>query len=407
MSHSEPEHPGRPLSICFVSRALPVHRLGGLEHHLRDLSLALVARGHRVHILTTSGGATDPITADAHGSIAISEVPGTAPGDYSMLFLRETRAALLSLAAKETFDVIIPVEFAGLFLPRKIRGVPVVPLIHGTMTTETPLHPRFWQHLTLAEKLKAAWQFKARILLKRSFWRMVKRAPGIIVDSEFTRGELLQGAGGAETMVLKIHAVPLGIDPQRYPEVGLVEERAPDGPLRICLLGRLQKMKGVEIAIRAAEQLRLRGVAFQMTIGGSGDYQDEAAALISRLGLQAEVTLAGRIPPDDLAGFFADHDVFLFPDLTQPAFGLVAVEAMRYGLPVVAARSGAIPEVVTTETGWLYDPWSVNELTALLEEIEDRGSISVKSAAGRQQFNDHTADAMARRTERALRGILA
>src|SRR5690606_3741525 len=140
------------LNICFVSRALPVHRLGGLEHHLRDLALALGGRGHRVHILTTSGGATDAIAGEMPNAVRVSELPGTRPGDYSIRFFREMSGALKDLNQRENFDVIIPIEFAGLFLPQREGDVPVVPLIHGTMTTETPLHPRYWQRLSLAEK---------------------------------------------------------------------------------------------------------------------------------------------------------------------------------------------------------------------------------------------------------------
>jgi glycosyltransferase involved in cell wall biosynthesis len=80
------------------------------------------------------------------------------------------------------------------------------------------------------------------------------------------------------------------------------------------------------------------------------------------------VEFLGRIPEEDVAGRFAEADLFLNPDLTQPAFGLVALEAMLQGTPVLASWVGAMPEVIGEAGGWLVRPGDVKAWRTALEE---------------------------------------
>jgi glycosyltransferase involved in cell wall biosynthesis len=65
----------------------------------------------------------------------------------------------------------------------------------------------------------------------------------------------------------------------------------------------------------------------------------------------------------------AAADLFLWPERTHPAFGLVGLEAMLMGTPVLAARRGAIPEVVDAASGWVHEPESPGALAAALEPL--------------------------------------
>lgn len=400
------------MRICFVVRALPVHRLGGLEHHIRDLTLGLAERGHEVDIVTTRGGGADEL-AKVGQFIRVHEISGTRPGNYDLKFFRQAQGVVKELHERRRFDVIVPVDLAGMFVLDCRFDVPVVPLIHGTLTSEVPLDRRYWAHLPKGERVRMLWRYKSRIALVPFFRRMLRQAPAVIVDSEFTQRELEWAAGHdkcSHNVYTKCLVVPLGIDLRRYAHVQQGREDAAGageaGALRICLLGRLQRIKGVEIAIRAADQLRLRGADFQMSIGGSGEFERDARDLITRRNLNDHVHLVGRVLPEELADFFSRHDVFLFPDLTQPAFGLVAVEAMGHGLPVIGARSGAIPEVLTPETGWLYDPWDVGGLSKLLLDIgADRAAISAKSAAALKRSRFFDSVRMAQDMEKALQKV--
>lgn len=368
-------------NVCLIVRALPIHRQGGLEYHTLDLANALAGLGHRISIVTTRHpqGLLDE---QLPSGVRVQYLPVGVPANYSLAWWRALPQAIRTLDVRERFDLIHAQDFAGMFLGG--ARCPVVSTIHGTMTSETPLDRRYMRRLSVLDKVRAVCRYPSRIALMPMFRHMLLRADALIVDSEYTFRELVR-----QNRVLreKTSVIPLGIDWSRYGAVPAPPER--EGPLGIALLGRLQEMKGIGVALDAASVLAQRGADFRMRIGGAGEYAPVLKQRIASDLLKNRVTYHGRIPDEELAGFLGSNDVFLFPDLTQPAFGLVAVEAMRCGLPVVAARSGAIPEVVTPEVGWLYEPWNVHELANVLERLcadhslaADRRQAAATRAAG-------------------------
>ncbi|MCX7718681.1 MAG: glycosyltransferase family 4 protein [Candidatus Sumerlaeaceae bacterium] len=392
------------MKICMIVRALPAHRLGGLEYHTRDLVCALAARGHEVTVVTTPpppGGA--PVGADLAPGVEVAVVAGAPSADYSLSFWRALEPLVSRLHSSKRFDIVHAQEFAGLFL--RPRGAALVCTVHGTMFTEVPLDRRYWRRLGTGDRLRTVWRYKARLALHPFFRVMLRRADRLLVDSQFTFRELARMDGALRP---RMGIVPLGVDPARYPFAGIARSpRHPAAPPVIALLGRLQEMKGAGMAVEAARLLRSRGVRFRMEIGGSGPFAAPLQQRIDAAGLAGEVILRGRIAPDATSEFLAAADLFLFPDLTQPAFGLVAVEAMLHGLPVVAARCGALPETVTPETGWLYDPWKPVELADVLEQaLADRAGLAARAAAARHRAAGFTAAAMAEQTEAQYEKVL-
>lgn len=392
------------VKICLVVRALPVHRLGGLEYHALDLANAQAVRGHAVTVVTSRHPAGLREETLPSG-VRVRYLEQGRSGDYSPAFFRGVEREVSRLDAQERFDVIHVQEFAGLGMAR--RPGRMVCTMHGTMFSETPLNRRYFRHLSPGDKLRMIWRFKPRIALHPFFVRMLRRMDLLLVDSEYSRRELLLIDPRLRP---RVRLIPLGVDLSRYPQEadrGGAAESGPDVPLRIALLGRVQRMKGLGVAFQAAALLKARGVPFRMTVGGSGDYLETMSAEIASRGLDKVMELRGRVPETDIPAFFADADLFLFPDLTQPAFGLVAVEAMLYGLPVVAARSGAIPEVVGEEVGWLYEPWSAVELAAILERLAARrGELENKAAKARRHARQFTAERMAAGVEAACRALI-
>lgn len=385
-------------SICIISRALPVHRLGGLEFHARDLAHGLAKRGITVHLVTTAGGAAENFeTGPDSGTVAVHEVAGSVEGDYSISFFRGLPIVLRRIVSSFAPQVIIAIDMAGFFLEPSFRGVRVYPLIHGTMTSEVPLDRRYWPYVGITDKLRFLWRHKARFVLMPVFKRMISRAPGVITDSDFTRQELERIADGASARIV---VCELGIDVKRYPEptIERVAAYCRGDALRVCMLGRLQKIKGIEQALRAIEMLAARGVNVRLSVAGTGDYAAEAKRWVASRDLGACITFVGRVEPEDFGNFLVGHHLFLFPDLTQPAFGLVSVEAMRYGLPVVAARVGAVPEVVADGCGWLYDAWDYAQMADMLEMISNNpDELALKAKATLTCWKTFTAEMMVER----------
>ena len=131
--------------------------------------------------------------------------------------------------------------------------------------------------------------------------------------------------------------IPIGIEPLR-PEEESVEKIRRDfkGKKLVFSLGRLIPYKGYEHLIRAASYLP---EDYRVVIGGSGPLRDRLQDEIERLGLSGKVTLAGYMKDEDLPSWFAAADVFVLPSVTKnEAFGIVQIEAMSVGTPVVATK---------------------------------------------------------------------
>ncbi len=131
--------------------------------------------------------------------------------------------------------------------------------------------------------------------------------------------------------------IPIGIEPLRT-EGESVEKirRELEGKKLVFSLGRLIPYKGYEHLIRAASYLPDE---YRVVIGGSGPLRDRLQDEIDRLGLSGKVTLAGYMKEEDLPAWFAAADVFVLPSVTKnEAFGIVQIEAMSVGTPVVATK---------------------------------------------------------------------
>ncbi len=147
----------------------------------------------------------------------------------------------------------------------------------------------------------------------------------------------------------RCHIIPLGLDPARIPDpdpAALARARVLWGnaSFRVLAIGRLTYYKGHEILIQAAPALPTS----RILIVGIGKQRERLAALIQSLGLGDWVALPGFQSETDLNALLASCDVLCLPSLERTeAFGLVLLEAMRFGKPVV------VSDIVGSGTGWV------------------------------------------------------
>ena len=209
----------------------------------------------------------------------------------------------------------------------------------------------------------------------------------------------------------KISVIPMPVVVRHFERAG---ERKPVGH-RLLFVGRLVERKGAHVAIEALEVLKRKGREAHLTVVGDGPERDRLEALAGEKGVRAQIDFRGSVPAESVADAFAEADVFLMPALTdwkgeQEGFGLVLVEAMMSGVPVVASQSGGIPDVVTDEeTGLLVperDPEALAGAAARLLTDRALGRRLARSAAEdvRRRF---APEAIARRFEAVYRRAAA
>lgn len=144
---------------------------------------------------------------------------------------------------------------------------------------------------------------------------------------------------------------------------GIAPSPVPARPPTLLALGRLAPQKGFDLAIDALARLRERFPEVRLTIAGDGPIRDELERHAARAGLADRVDFAGWVPPSRVAEAMARSTAVLVPSRDEEGFGLVALQAAQLGRPVVAARSGGLPEVVAEgETGLLFRPDDAGDL---------------------------------------------
>ncbi|MFH0924205.1 MAG: glycosyltransferase family 4 protein [bacterium] len=140
----------------------------------------------------------------------------------------------------------------------------------------------------------------------------------------------------------------------------------------ILQVGKLASWKGAHYLIYAAKILKDRGESFKILLVGSGSQKENLKKLIQKAGLENHVLFPGFLPYEEVAKIFNLADVVVLSSIPtlnwQEQFGMVLIEAMACGKPIIASESGSIPEVVG-DGGKLFSPGQFEQLADLLSEF--------------------------------------
>jgi glycosyltransferase involved in cell wall biosynthesis len=140
-----------------------------------------------------------------------------------------------------------------------------------------------------------------------------------------------------------------------------------DGAYRITYIGRLVKVKGVDLLIQAVAKISREKSVF-LDVVGDGEERTNLEELAKRLGIAENVQFYGRQP--DVTGFLKKSDIFVYPSVWQEVFGISIVEAMAYGLPCVANNVGGIPEIIEDgKNGFLTKEPTANGLEETMRRV--------------------------------------
>ncbi|MCZ2074746.1 MAG: glycosyltransferase family 4 protein [Bryobacteraceae bacterium] len=213
----------------------------------------------------------------------------------------------------------------------------------------------------------------------------VQRAAGVITTSEYAAEQLKR----LYRFPQPVHVVPEMLDLAQWRELLDSSEVAPDpnmfSVLTVC---RFYPRKRLDLLLRAAALLRERIGNLRFRIVGGGPESKRLRELSSALRLEGMVEWLGDVTQARLAAEYTSCDVFCLPSL-QEGFGIVLLEAMAAGKPVVAARAAAIPEVVPEPC--LVEPGDAQALASAIEQLyrsPDRRCALAERGSARVQCFD-------------------
>jgi mannosyltransferase len=308
--------------------------------------------------------------------------------------------------AAQPFDVVHSEGSSALELVRQgtQRRIPLVVMFHGNFYG---LAKASVQRQVRARRPGAVLREQRGLLhlARRHFakgnWRVFRQCEALVPmrqqPADTCRSHRLDPA--------RVHVVPYGIETAEFRPRPRAEVRAalrlPNGFLFACA-GRLNREKGTHHAVQALALMREWLPEARLLIVGDGEEREPLERLARELGVSEQVIFVGAQPPERMPAYFAAADVFLFPTERDEALGLVLLQAMACGLPVIASRIGAIPEVIERdgETALLVPPGNtqalVNAATALFRDAGLRRRLG--EAARQRVLAEHTIERMTERT---------
>jgi glycosyltransferase involved in cell wall biosynthesis len=210
---------------------------------------------------------------------------------------------------------------------------------------------RFVQSVQTAQS-RPAWHWWMQAVAHHAAEAVVVPSPSVAQAAEERSGV------PREKIVIIPNAVDVAAFADARARAARVDQR---GAFDVVFIGRLDPVKRIPDLLRAIE--RLRDLPVRLSIYGEGEQRDELAALVGRLGLGERVTLRGTVPAPRA---LADADLLVLPSEAE-GFGLVLIEAMAAGVPIVATAAPGIRDVVEPERTALMVP--VGETAALAGAI--------------------------------------
>lgn len=363
-----PTLPSGKKRILMLSWEYPPVLVGGLGRHVHALATALAADGHDVTVATRFGKHADGIAAaldETVDGVRIVRAPDDAPLfpfhndtllQWTLAFNHALTRTALRASRTQDFDVIHAHDWLVTHAAVTLKHHLDLPLVATIHSTEAGRH-RGW----LPDDTSKA--------IHSIEWWLTYEARRVLTCSAHMRWEVNRLF---ELPDSKAAIVPNGVDIAEFavdPQcAAAVRAEYGDGPL-VVFAGRLVHEKGVQDLLDAAAVLLPRHPDLRVVIAGEGPHEEELRDQASRRGLGEAVRFLGFVGGRELPELLAAADCFAMPSRYEP-FGMVALEAIAAGTPVVAGSSGGLAEfIIDGETGLTHIPGDPLELSRAIDTV--------------------------------------
>ena len=332
------------LRILMVADVSPMQKSGGSARAVREQTRGLLRRGHSVDLLCRHPGGEVPPTGNIEdANVFHYEVNRSNSLAYGLSSILGARRLFRNQLRHVDWDAVVfhqPFSAAGL---------------QSVLSEHIPTLYYFYSPAGIEYRLRAKDPGSGRSpvgtgtiasLLTRLEKRALQRVNQIVVLSDFSR-RLLEEHG---CVLPRTITIPGGVDLDYFHPSGdrmAIKKRLGlpcDIPILFSLRDLEQRM-GIDRLLRAVASL-VRHRQLLCVVGGSGPLQSYLEQLADELGIDDSVRFVGHIPEKELPNYYQAADLFVLPTTSHEGFGLVTVEALACGTPVVATPVGATPEIL-------------------------------------------------------------
>ncbi len=344
------------LRVCLLSKQFPPG-VGGAETYAYELANGLGERGHDVDVYTQWVDSPDE-EADVHENVSVYRICGARRKlvTFETLWFSYTARRAIDF---EQYDVV-----HGTLMPASTIAVtpfndidaPVVLTSHGTSIGETKA---------------VALETPADYLLKFFFHPMnvamdyvaSRDADRVIAISDHAYEQLTTWYRLRED---KLEMIPHGVDTEWFYPRGEQHPVVDEEKTTLLYVGRLGARKGLDLALRALAEVNDEDV--ELLIAGTGRHEETLRELARELEIADQVQFLGYVPNENLPVLYSSSDIFLLPSEYE-GFGLVLLEAMACGTPVIGVDAGGIPTVVPENDAGQLVSRRVSDVVSAIDHI--------------------------------------
>lgn len=324
------------MRIVMLSWEYPPKNIGGLSNHVHNLSRALTLLGHEIHVITCEEG-TSPLEENDDGIIVHRVTPYKIDTEDFTKWIMQLNFSMIEECIRiirkiGKIDIIHAHDWLSAYSAKALKwsfNIPMVSTIHAT-----------------EEGRNNGIKTDMQRYISSTEWLLTYESWKIISCSNYMKEQIISTFKVAED---KIWVIPNGVDSKGFDfEFNPLEFRrnyALDDEKIIFFIGRHVFEKGIQLLIDAAPRILSEYSKAKFVIAGAGPMTEELKYKVKQMGLENKILFSGYMNNEIKSKLYRVANIAVFPSLYEP-FGIVALEAMAAGCPIVVSDTGGLGELV-------------------------------------------------------------
>lgn len=343
----------------MLSWEYPPRIIGGISRVVYDLAQNLGRIGNEVHVLTCWEPGTKEHEIDDYVNVHRVHVYNNSSSNF-VEWVMQLNFAMLEYAIKHVqsneFDIIHAHDWLVAYSARVLRRSFHIPLITTIHATEYGRNNGIFTDMQRTINNVERW--------------LINESDRIVVNSNYMRDELISIFNINNS---KISVISNGVDLKKFDDVFydevFRETYAAKNEKIVFFVGRLVNEKGVHVLINAVTKILSNCDDVKFVIAGKGPCLDNLIELSQKLNIKNRVYFTGFVSEEVLLKLYKCSDIAVFPSTYEP-FGIVSLEGMVAGIPVVVSDTGGLSEIVShKEDGMKFYSGNSNSLADCIIEL--------------------------------------